>query len=54
MKCEHGIDDLAGKTIVLRRGFSQTSWRLGALALNWNSIIVTRRLPDNPELLHKP
>jgi hypothetical protein len=49
MNCERGIDDLAGKTIVLRR------WarHLGALALNWNGSVITRRQPDNPEISHK-
>jgi hypothetical protein len=38
MNRKRGIDDLAGKTIVLRRGFRH----LGALALNWNGTIITR------------
>jgi hypothetical protein len=39
MSCERGIDDLAGKAIVLRRGVRH----LGALALIWNGSIITRR-----------
>jgi hypothetical protein len=35
MNRERGIDDLAGETIVLRRGFRH----LGDLALNWNGTI---------------
>jgi hypothetical protein len=34
-----GIDELAGKKIVLRRGFRH----LGALALNWNGTIIAGR-----------
>jgi hypothetical protein len=36
---KRAIDDLAGKKIVLRRGFGH----LGVLALNWNDKIITRR-----------